>query len=115
MLFRSALLAYTVARNGDVTYHDSSGRALIQDTSLEVRMLQADSATIETGLRLAVQKYGQTLELTGSAEFQRRAVEVAVDARMRVDFTDAALNRYKTQLLESQRSPSSRMDRGPER
>ena len=111
----SALLAYTVARNGDVTYHDSSGRALIQDTSLEVRMLQADSATIETGLRLAVQKYGQTLELTGSAEFQRRAVEVAVSARMRVDFTDAALNSYKTQLLESQRSPSSRMDRGPER
>ena len=96
-------LRYTVARNGDVTYHDRQGRALIQDTSQEVRMLQTDPKTIETGLRLAVQKYGQSLDLKGDEAFKRRAVEVAVAAGMRVEFTDQALNQYKAELMERQR------------
>lgn len=96
-------LRYTVARNGDVTYHDRQGRALIQDTSQEVRMLQTDAKTIETGLRLAVQKYGQSLDLKGDEAFKRRAVEVAVAAGMRVEFTDQALNQYKAELMERQR------------
>ena len=96
-------LRYTVARNGDVTYHDRQGRALIQDTSHEVRMLQTDAKTIEMGLRLAVQKYGQSLDLKGDEAFKRRAVEVAVVAGMRVEFTDQALNQYKVELMERQR------------
>ena len=66
-------------------------------------MLQTDAKTIETGLRLAVQKYGQSLDLKGDEAFKRRAVEVAVAAGMRVEFTDQALNQYKAELMERQR------------
>lgn len=99
----SAPLRYTVARNGDVTYHDRTGRAVIQDTSREVRLMQRDAGNIEAGLRLAVQKYGQKLEVKGDDEFKRRTVEVAAAAGLKVEFTDPAMNAYRAELAEKQR------------
>lgn len=96
-------LTYTVERNGDVTYHDATGRAVLQDASREVRMFQLDDAAIETGLRLAAQKFGQRLTLNGDAAFQRRAVEIAVANGLKVQFTDPNLERYRAELEQAKR------------
>lgn len=96
-------LTYTVERNGDVTYHDATGRAVLQDASREVRMFQLDDAAIETGLRLAAQKFGQRLTLNGDAAFQRRAVEIAVANGLKVQFTDPSLERYRAELEQAKR------------
>lgn len=82
---------HTVATNGDVTYQ-RDGCDVLRDTGGKVQMLMTDKATIETGLRLAVQKFGSSLVLEGSRAFQEHAARVAAEAGMRVQFTDPSLN-----------------------
>lgn len=92
-------LIYRIHNNGDVTY-TMNGKAALADTGQVVQVLQAnDRDVIETGLRLAQAKFGDKLSINGSAEFQRRAVEIAVEKNIRVSFTDPALEIYKQQLL----------------
>jgi len=94
-------LRYSVSGNGNVTYHDEYGIALFQDCWRAVRLYQDDAKTIETGLRLAQQKFGSKLSLNGSDEFKRRAVEVAVYSGMRVKFNDEKLNEYAFEYADA--------------
>lgn len=66
-------------------------------------MLQLDDGSIETGLRLAVQKFGQRLTLNGDASFQRRTVEIAVASGLKVQFMDLSLERYRVELEQAKR------------
>lgn len=66
---RDPIISYQVHNDGDVTYK-SDGQAVLRD----------DSLSIETGLRLAQQKFGSTLVLSGSQDFQKKAAVVADEA-----------------------------------
>jgi hypothetical protein len=90
-------LSYRVARNGDVTYQ-RNGRDALVDEGRAVRVLQQDQDTIEIGLRLAVLKFGDQLNVRGSDEFKRKVAEIAVRKGIRCNFSDPALQRYKAQL-----------------
>lgn len=91
-------IAYRVALNGDVTYQ-IDGRDVLRDESRAVKVLESnDREVLETGLRLALQKFGPRIQARGDEEFQRRIVEVSVDAGLRVEFTDPLLNEYRQQL-----------------
>jgi len=83
---------HKVSDNGDVTYQ-RDGQDVLRDTGGKVQMLMTDKATIETGLRLAVQKFGTTLKLEGSRAFQEQAARVAAEAGLRIEFTDPSLNK----------------------
>lgn len=87
---------------GDVTYH-TAGRELLRDTGRQVSILdqQSDQA-ITAGLMLAHQKFGSALTLTGPADFQKRAIEIAVQQRMQVTFVDPAAEQYRQQLIQQQ-------------
>lgn len=92
IIFRSPDLSWSVNERGHVTYrHD--GRDVVRDRGSSVQVLQADRAAIETGLRLAQSKFGRTLELAGDDAYQLAAAKVAVDVGLRVQFSDARLNR----------------------
>ncbi|WP_334666318.1 LPD7 domain-containing protein, partial [Streptomyces cyaneofuscatus] len=91
-IHRTQALTYQVHRNGDVTYQ-RAGRDVLRDEGRSVQMLQTDDKTIETGLRLAQQKFGRKLALSGPPEFQEKAARVAAEAGLQVEFTDARLNR----------------------
>lgn len=91
-IYRAEAITYQVQRNGDVTYK-RDGRDVLRDQGRSVQMLQNDDPTIETGLRLAQQKFGRKLVLTGSQEFQEKAARIAADAGLKIEFTDARLNR----------------------
>ncbi|WP_175804239.1 LPD7 domain-containing protein [Burkholderia cenocepacia] len=92
IIFRSPDLSWSVNERGHVTYrHD--GRDVVRDRGNSVQVLQADRSAIETGLRLAQSKFGRTLELAGDDAHQLAAAKVAVDAGLRVQFSDARLNR----------------------
>lgn len=85
-------------RSGDVTYQ-ISGIDALRDTGRLVAVLQPESASsIEAGLKLAAQKFGSKLTLTGPPEFQRRVVEVAVKNGMGVTFADKEMEAYRVQL-----------------
>lgn len=98
---------------GDVTYH-AAGRELLRDTGNQVSVLdqQSDQA-ITAGLLLASQKFGGTLILTGSADFQHSAVEIAVRQKMQVNFADPAAEQYRQQLIQEREQSNGRSETRP--
>lgn len=96
-------MAYRVATNGDVTYQ-IQGRDVIRDEARAVRVLDQNKAVSETALRLAVQKFGSKIEINGSEEFKKQIVEIAVENRMRIEFTDPALNKMREQLEQEKKA-----------
>ena len=91
-IHRAPAITYQVDRNGDVTYQ-RDGRDVLRDASRSVQMLQQDAQTIETGLRLAQAKFGSKLALSGPQDFQEKAARIAAEAGLKVEFSDARLNR----------------------
>lgn len=97
-IHRAKAITYQVHRNGDVTYQ-RDGQAVLRDAGRSVHMLQHDAQSIETGLRLAQQKFGSKMAVTGSASFQQKVARVAAEAGLRVEFSDPKLNR----IMEARR------------
>ncbi len=91
-IHRAQAITYQVHRNGDVTYQ-RAGQDMLRDEGRRVQMLKTDEATIETGLRLAQQKFGSKLALAGPPEFQEKAARIAAEAGLKVEFTDQRLNK----------------------
>lgn len=101
-------------RTGDVAYK-IAGDLVFTDYGNRIDVLpagqQKHGIEIEVALKLAQQKYGNTLTLTGDDMFKRRCLETVVKNRMAVSFTDPALNQLKRQL-EQQRDIAQTKDRG---
>jgi hypothetical protein len=97
--------SFRVGRNGTVVFDLGEGRKLTD--SAVAKQVQLNSAAanspeaIATALSFAASKFGSTLTLSGSQEFQRLAVETAVRRGLRIDFTDPALQAYKQELAAS--------------
>ena len=88
-------LAYSIDRAGNVTYYadQTKSRALVIDSGQRVTVAAAkDSQAVETGLRLAVQKFGPGLKIEGSDEFKRQVIEAALKTGLRVEFDSKAMN-----------------------
>jgi hypothetical protein len=98
-LYQPAELQYTVDDKGNVTYA-WQGLALIQDTGATVRMLDASKSSIELGLRLAMQKFGNKLTVSGTIDFIEEAIRVAVDCGMGITFSDPAHRAYMEQYQQ---------------
>lgn len=95
-------MSYTVDKDGNVTYYDAKKEAVLVDRGEKIAVEKQERAAVETALRLAMQKYGDSLKLNGTDEFKRQAVEASVRAGLKIDFNDNDLNRYAKEL-EDQR------------
>lgn len=96
-------LAHTVERNGDVTFRQD-GRAILRDEGRHLAVLDENNAdAIAAGLLIAREKFGGNLSLTGSHEFQRRAVQIAVDRGIAVKFVDPQLEALRQQITAEKR------------
>jgi hypothetical protein len=87
IIYSGPVITHHVLENGDVDYK-RDGAALMVDEGRTVRMWVNDRDAIEIGLRLAQQKFGPTLTLTGPEDFKTATARVAAEARMNVDFDD---------------------------
>lgn len=88
-------LAYSVDHGGNVTYYADATkrRALIVDSGQRVTVAAVkDSQAVEAGLRLAAQKFGTNLQITGSEEFKRQVIEAALKTGLHVEFDNKAMN-----------------------
>lgn len=95
-------ITHQIARSGTVIYHLGSGRT-VTDSAIARTVQLNDAAAhspeaIGTALRFAISKFGNTLTLNGSDEFQRLAVETAVSQRLGIKFADPKLESYRAQL-----------------
>jgi len=94
--------SFSVGRNGTVVYDFGQGRT-IADSSIAKQVLlnaaaASDPEAIAIALRFATSKFGNTLTLTGSKEFQLLAVETAVRNGLFIKFADPALEQYRKDI-----------------
>jgi hypothetical protein len=81
-------------KTGDVAYH-IDGKKAFTDHGERVSFGNGkDDEAIETGLRMAAQKYGGEVKLNGTAEFQMRAVQVAAERGVTIKFANKELSIY---------------------
>jgi hypothetical protein len=72
-----------------VTYRAADGEALFTDTGSRIDVHNRDAVTMEAALRVAAQKYGGQVELTGTAAFREEAARIA--ARLGIGVLDEDL------------------------
>lgn len=81
-------------KTGDVAYH-IDGKPAFTDHGERVSFGDGkDADAIETGLKLTAQKYGGTVQLNGTDEFKQRAVEVAAERGVNIQFANKELSVY---------------------
>lgn len=91
-------LSHTIDQRGHVTYQ-LNGKNLFRDEGRIIQVLDLTSnAGIAAALATAQQKYGNSLTLTGSPEFQAKAVAVAVANSLTCKFADPALEALRERL-----------------
>ena len=106
-------LVHFVEPNGDVLYRQN-GRAILRDEGRHIAVLDENSnQAIVSGLLIAREKFGSTLTLTGSPEFQQRVVALAVAQGIPVKFADPALEEMRLRLVEEKRSAMQPATRVP--
>ena len=102
-------IKHSVTWLGSVKYNLGADRQIVDDRlSKRIKLNSAAVGrpeAIETALRFATAKFGQTLTLTGSNEFQVRAVEIAVRKGLGVRFADPVLDAYRARLEAERIAP----------
>lgn len=98
--------SHRVDRSGSIIFDLGRGRVLVDSAIAKQIQLNTAAATdpesIATALRFAAAKFGNPLTLTGTTEFQKLAVETAVENRLFVKFADPALDAYREKLVAEQ-------------
>lgn len=105
---------HSIDRTGSIVFDLGHGRKLVDSAiSKQVQLntvAASDPDSIATALRFAASKFGNTLTLTGSSEFQKLAVETAVSKGLFVKFADPALDAYREKLVLDQKQKSRTTD-----
>lgn len=92
LIYRNKRVTFLVHSNGDVVY-SLADKAVIRDHGDKLQMLQTDRVSIETGLRLAQEKFGPSVTLSGPKEFQERTARIAAEAGIKITFADPKLDK----------------------
>lgn len=89
-----------VTKKGTIIYR--TGSSAIRDDGGKLKVSRGSSADgLEVALRMAMERYGSTITVSGSAEFKARIVRTAVDAGIPLVFADPVLERQRRSLLNN--------------
>ena len=99
----AALHAEVDRKRQRVIYRGSDGKEKFVDTGPRIEMRDRSAESLEAALRVAAQKYGGAIAITGSGEFRERAAREA--ARLGIRVIDADLQAVVRSERE-QRKPS---------
>lgn len=99
---------HQVKRNGTVVYDLGSNRTITDSAIAKQVQLNGAAASspeaVAVALRFSMSKFGSTLTLTGSQQFQRMAVEIAVRDGLPIKFADPILDAYREKLVAEQKA-----------
>ncbi|MHB8414154.1 MAG: TraI/MobA(P) family conjugative relaxase [Acidiferrobacteraceae bacterium] len=117
----SSLHAEVDRQRQRIDYRDDTGRLLFTDTGPRIEVHDKTESTLEAALRVAAQKYGGSVDITGSADFREQAVRTA--ARLGIGVRDPDLqslwHQERQRVIEPRRPvparPAPEQDRGMER
>lgn len=98
-------IPHSVRKNGDVVYQlDKTGR--LRDDGTQLKFEQGQDQALHKSLQIAQQKYGNKLTINGSSEFKSRAIRIAAEAGMNIEFADQAMEQTRQTLTKRFRQPS---------
>lgn len=80
----------SITKKGTIIYRAGSSAVRDDGERLAVSS-QADRAGVAAALRLAMERYGERITVSGSVEFKAAVIRAAVDAQLPITFADPAL------------------------
>jgi MobA/VirD2-like, nuclease domain/Large polyvalent protein-associated domain 7/TraI-like middle domain len=86
-----------------IHYLSDDGQALFTDSGPRIDVHDKGDKTLEAALRVAAQKFGGSVEITGSAEFRKRATEVAARLGVKIrnqDLQEAWERAHRRELTQ---------------
>ena len=105
--------SHHIERNGTVVYNLGGARTITDSAVSKQVQLNGAAANspeaVAVALRFSMSKFGHTLTLTGSPEFQRMAVQIAVQRNLPIVFADLALDAFRKSLLASQKQTQEKL------
>ena len=79
-----------ITKKGTIIYR--AGASAIRDDGDKLQVSrETSSEDLQEALRLAMQRYGDRITVTGTVEFRARMIRAAVDARLPITFVDPVL------------------------
>lgn len=111
----SSLHAEIDRQRQQVHYRDAHGQIVFTDTGPRIEVHDTSDTTLEAALRVAAQKFGGSVDITGSVDFRERAARAA--ARLGIGVRDPDLQplwQQERQQFERGRHPAC-PEHAPER
>lgn len=91
-----------ITKKGTIIYRAGSSAVRDDGERLAVSS-QADHSGVVAALRLAMERYGERITVSGSVEFKAVAIRAAVDAQLPITFADRALeSRRQAEAIKAQ-------------
>ncbi|PKF50228.1 LPD7 domain-containing protein [Enterovibrio nigricans] len=84
-------ITHETNKQGYVTYYQGNEK-LVTDRGNNILVEQESNKAVEIGLRLAIEKYGNHLDIKGTKEYQEKIIDIAVTNKLNISFKDKALN-----------------------
>ncbi len=79
-----------ITKKGTIIYR--AGSSAVRDDGARLAVSsQADRAGVAAALRMAMERYGERITVSGSVEFKAQVIRAAVDAQLPITFADPAL------------------------
>ncbi|MCK9383710.1 MAG: relaxase/mobilization nuclease domain-containing protein [Nevskia sp.] len=92
----------TITKKGTIIYRAGSSAVRDDGERLAVSS-QTDRAGVAVALRLAMERYGERITVSGSVEFKAVVIRAAVDAELPITFADPALeSRRQAEVTKAQ-------------
>jgi len=100
-----------ITKVGTVIYR--FGQTAVRDDGALLNVSRdAGQRGLEAALRMAMHRYGKSIEVNGSEQFKARIVAVAVATKLEVEFDDPALEARRRELLKEATSKESTYEHG---
>lgn len=103
---RNRSKAYRASGIDGVTKHGTiimcAGATVLRDNGSKLAVTRGfEQAGLQAALRLAAERYGNCLRVSGTEEFPERIARAAASARLSITFDDAALEARRLELIQA--------------
>jgi hypothetical protein len=96
-----------ITKQGTIIYR--AGLSAVRDDGDRLQVSrEADRDGVQAALRLAMERYGERITVTGSPEFKAQIIRAAADAQLPITFTDPGLERRRLALIEQAAKPDGK-------
>ena len=99
----------TITKKGTIIYR--VGNSAVRDDGERLQVSTASNQTsVLAALKVAMERYGNRITVTGSPEFKARVIKATVDGNLSIKFADQGLERRR-QALMTQNKRAKRSDK----